>query len=134
MIQKDLTFFLIDDDEDEHELFQIALEELNPSIKCITSSDCDEAMYQLKKKQVSPDFIFLDLNMPIKGGRECLCELKNDPELNSIPVVIFTTSSDPRVIEETINLGATHFMTKPSKISELSSLINNFLLTQSSKS
>src|SRR5687768_6480192 len=102
MNQESLTFFLIDDDEDEHELFQIALEELNPTIKCITASDCDEAINQLRKKAVDPDYIFLDLNMPIKGGRECLCEIKNDPHLNDIPVIIFTTSSDPRVIEETM--------------------------------
>ena len=122
-----LTFFLIDDDEDDHELFQIALEAAEPSVNCVTAVNGQQGLTMLRNKAVEPDFIFLDLNMPLMGGKECLAELKKDKHLSQIPVVIFSTSSDPRDREETSLLGAIDFMTKPSKIYELTAVLKDFL-------
>lgn len=66
-----------------------------------------------------PDFIFLDLNMPKMYGRTCLAELRKDVRLATIPVIIFTTSSDPKDINEIRKLGASYFLTKPYNLQKL---------------
>lgn len=60
-----------------------------------------------------PSLILLDLNMPIKSGREALQEIKADPELRSIPVIILTTSQAEEEILRAYDLGASSFITKP---------------------
>jgi len=60
-----------------------------------------------------PGLILLDLNMPRKDGREALREIKNDPALRSIPVVILTTSREEEDILRTYDLGANSFISKP---------------------
>jgi CheY-like chemotaxis protein len=60
-----------------------------------------------------PDLILLDLNMPRKDGRESLAEIKSDPTLRSIPVVVLTTSSAEEDILQTYNLGGAGFIIKP---------------------
>jgi CheY-like chemotaxis protein len=65
-----------------------------------------------------PDLILLDLNMPRKDGREALREIKSNPSLQSIPVVILTTSSEKRDIEFSKKAGADSFITKPGTFSE----------------
>ncbi len=87
----------------------------------------------LEAKAVTPDFIFLDLNMPEMGGRDCLVELKQNKHTQSIPVIIYTTSSEQEDIIETKEMGALDFITKPSKVSELTELISNFLINQLQK-
>lgn len=60
-----------------------------------------------------PDLILLDLNLPRKGGREVLAEIKSDPELKSIPVVVFTTSASPMDVNEAYELHANCYVIKP---------------------
>jgi len=127
---KNATFFLIDDDEDDRELFQLALQETNAGVNYVSAQSGYEALEMLEKGEVVPDYIFLDLNMPQMSGRECLAELKQKINSAAIPVIIFSTSSDPRDIEDTKKLGAADFITKPSKISELTHLLNNFIINQ----
>jgi CheY-like chemotaxis protein len=121
------VYLLVDDDEDDHELFTIALEEADPAIRCISAFNGQQALEMLGEGAVLPDFIFLDLNMPLMGGKECLAHLKADPRFSGIPVVIFSTSSDQQDRAETAALGAVDFITKPAKISELTELLNNFI-------
>jgi len=127
---KTISFFLVDDDEDDQELFQLALEEADPEIQLITANNGHEALEMLEQDRVQPDYIFLDLNMPRMGGKECLIALKDNPLLAGIPVVIFSTSSDPLDRSETERLGAIDFMTKPSRISELTQLLAKFIEEQ----
>ena len=86
-----------------------------------------EAMDKLNQ-DFKPDFIFLDLNMPRMNGRQCLTELKKQPGLCNIPVVIYTTSSENRDREETLALGAAAFITKPSGIEELIQSLQNVFI------
>ena len=131
-MQKTITFFLIDDDEDDHEFFIIALEDADKDVVSVTAKNGREALDMLNSGQVNPDYIFLDLNMPQIGGLECLTELKKSPGLSHIPVIIFSTSSDPKDKESTLSLGAIDFITKPSKLSELTALLNAFMVNQHS--
>jgi CheY-like chemotaxis protein len=113
------TIFLVDDDLDDQEIFALALDEINPKFTCVSAKNGLEAMEKLKERTFRPDFIFLDLNMPRMNGIQCLVEIKKDPELRDVPVVIYTTSSESRHKEETLGLGATAFMTKPPGIEDL---------------
>jgi CheY-like chemotaxis protein len=122
------TFFIVDDDIDDQELFIEAVNEVDKSINCFSASDCEEALNLLKSGTVElPDMIFLDLNMPRLNGKQCLTELKRQANLKHIPVIIYSTSSEKRDIEETSRLGAAHFLTKPNKFEELCSALSYVL-------
>ena len=117
---KTRTFFIVDDDIDDQDLFIEAVSEVDKSIRCMSASNCEEALDLLKNKKIGmPDMIFLDLNMPRLNGKQCLAELKKEAHLAHIPVIIYSTSSEKRDIEETSRLGAAHFLTKPNKFEEL---------------
>lgn len=124
---KEIKILLIDDDEDDRDFFQFALEDIDKDIEYASAESGYEALEMLPQSAL-PDYIFLDLNMPAMSGRECLIELKKNPSFSHIPVIIFSTSSDPHDKEETKQLGAIDFITKPSKTSDLINALNNFLL------
>ena len=108
------TLLIIDDDADDRDLFCEAVAEIDSTAQCTTASDGEDALTKLRTNpDLFPDFIFLDLNMPRMDGRICLAELKKDLNLKDIPVIIFTTSSSQKDIDDTHDLGATYFITKP---------------------
>lgn len=113
------TCLLVDDDEDDKEIFSLALTEANPSVECFIASDGIEALSMLKDKNFIPDYIFLDLNMPLMSGKECLVEIRKQPHLRDTPVIIFTTSASQKDILDTKAMGASAFITKPPLISTL---------------
>jgi len=129
-LKKHITFLLIDDDADDRELFEIALNELDADIRFIGSSSCCDALDVMRDGTIKPDYIFLDLNMPQMSGRECLSELKKSIALSHIPVIIFSTSSDPQDKKDTLEMGAVDFITKPSRTSELVNILNNIIISQ----
>ncbi len=121
---KPITLFLADDDSDDAFLFGEVLEEINPAIVLITATNGEEALQKLTTNGYpQPDIIFLDLNMPRMDGKECLAALKEDENLKHIPVIMYTTSSQSRDIEETIQRGALCFITKPSSVKELRDIL-----------
>ncbi len=109
---------LIDDDLDDQLYFQDAVNEINPSITCEIANNGKDALRQIETPP-PPDFIFLDLNMPVMNGFECLSSLKKKERYQNIPVVIFTTSKNADDIKRTRELGASYFFTKPSDFSTL---------------
>ena len=121
------TCFLIDDDEDDRDIFELALQQLGQNYKCVTSKSWSDALEILKKDDVNPDCIFLDLNMPLVSGRECLIQIRKLAKFRQTPVVIYTTSSEQKDKEDVMQLGATSFVTKPNKISVLSNILKEVL-------
>jgi CheY-like chemotaxis protein len=118
------TCFLIDDDADDHEIFILALMDIDKSIQCITANDGEVALNKIREdEQFVPDYIFMDLNMPRMNGRQCLAEISKIPRLQNVPVFIYSTSSSPRDVIETRNLGAAGFISKPSTIDELTKML-----------
>jgi CheY-like chemotaxis protein len=123
-MRNSLTFLLADDDLDDASLFQDALMEVDNSIGFQYAKDGQETLNILKEGNSSlPDIIFLDLNMPRMDGKECLKQLKQDTELSRIPVIMYTTSSQAKDIEETMMSGALCFITKPSSMNELKKIL-----------
>jgi CheY-like chemotaxis protein len=125
MTSRSLTFFLVDDDVDDASLFQETLSNVNSGIRFAHAADGQEALDQLLSKSISPDLIFLDLNMPRMDGKQCLALIKQEDELKDIPVIMYTTSSQSQDIEETMLNGAVCFITKPSSIRELESILSS---------
>jgi len=125
-----LHCLLIDDDQDDQEIFTLALEESGLNMQCITCNNTSEALQKLiNPGDFLPDYIFLDLNMPRINGIQFLTEIKKISRLQHIPVVIYSTSSHPKDKEATQKLGAAAFITKPSGIKELSVLLKDFFQT-----
>jgi CheY-like chemotaxis protein len=123
-MRNSLTFLLVDDDADDASLFQDALMEVDDSVQFEYAKDGQETLDILRENKISlPDVIFLDLNMPRMDGKECLKLLKEHKELSRIPVIMYTTSSQAKDIEETIMGGALCFITKPSSMKELKRIL-----------
>src|SRR5688572_21592907 len=107
-----MTILYADDDQDDRELLSEALHEIDPAISCIVANDGKEALHLLHVQPALPDYIFLDVNMPVMDGIKCLIELKKDTRLRDIPVVIYSTTTNHQEIGDLYKLGACYFMSK----------------------
>lgn len=126
-MKKPQLIMIVDDDEDDVELFCDALKDVNDTIKCIGVPNGEEALNRLNRENELPDYIFLDLNMPRLNGKQCLKRLKLSSKLRGIPVVIYSTSKLKEDVEETRQLGAIHFLTKPNRVTDLRKAIASIL-------
>lgn len=133
MLQNRLLF-LVDDDMDDHEIFKSALAKVDEDIELITATNGYEALNMLSAANILPDYIFVDLNMPRMGGLQFLKEIKKIDKLKNIPVIIYTTSSNPMDVARTKESGAVSFITKPSRFAELCSLLRSLISDQSTTS
>ena len=122
------SLLLIDDDEDDQHIFMTAATEVSGKVHCVGFQDAREALKKLTDREVSPDVIFLDLNMPIMNGEQFLTEIKKHDELKHIPVIIFSTSSNQKTIRTLEQMGATSFITKPSLYDELVDILKPLLI------
>jgi len=122
---------IVDDDEDDRDLFCDAVNMVDPSIKCIMARNGEEALDGLKNRAFHrPDIIFLDLNMPRLNGMQCLTALKRDQLLAHIPIVIYTTSKLNEDKKAAMEAGASGFVTKPTSLTELCEMICGVLINQ----
>ena len=122
------TFFIIDDDPDDQELFIEALQGIDEFCKCITAFDGEEALQKLINNTLHlPDFIFLDLNMPKMNGKQFLAEVKKNSRISTIPIIIYSTSAEKRDIQETTQLGAVFFLQKPNRFEDLSRALRDII-------
>jgi CheY-like chemotaxis protein len=122
-----MNIFYADDDEDDREIFCIAIEQINPAIKVTFSRDGQEALRLLTSQSTPPDFIFLDVNMPRMNGAECLVKLKSDSRLKNIPVIMYSTTSDSSEINKLMLLGAEDFVIKVASFEKLRESIHRVL-------
>lgn len=111
--QSSLPILLVDDNDDDVEASMRAFKRTNLRNPIVRAATGAEALAMLRDGKVSPGLILLDLNMPGLDGRRVLAILKGDVELRKIPVVVLTTSSDERDIEECYQLGANTYIQKP---------------------
>ena len=120
-----IHIILADDDEDDRLFFTDAFDELKITTKVQTCNDGVELMEYLNKDDsVLPNVLFLDLNMPMKNGIECLHEIKADKRFDDIIIAIYSTSSSEEHIEETFICGANIYIKKPSDFSELKRVLS----------
>ena len=119
---------MIDDDFEDQEIFSDVLRDIDPGIQCILYSEAAEALEVLRQGDCSPDWIFVDLNMPVMNGFEFLEEVKKTSLLRNIPVVIYTTSNENSQKAKARELGASSFITKPSDLTLLKSRLLDLLM------
>lgn len=122
------NLLLLDDDEDDQELFIEAVREISSDIKVTVLPDAATALEKLSNKSVIADVIFSDLNMPRMTGQQFLLEIKKRPELKDIPVIIFSTSSHTHTMQLVKDFGAHEFITKPGLFNELVTTLRRLLV------
>jgi CheY-like chemotaxis protein len=119
-------FLLADDDRDDAELFGEALTVIDPPVSFHHVADGQAVFkYLASGANPKPDVIFLDLNMPEMSGWQCLAKLKNDIYLKDIPVIMYSTSTNPRDKEIAVELGALGFVTKPNDFKHLTHVLES---------
>lgn len=114
-----IVILMADDDDDDYLLTKKALKEsklLNTLVRVCDGEELLDYLFargDYKEGTQRPGVILLDLNMPRKDGREALKEIKADPNLRDIPIVIFTTSKAEEDVYRSYQLGSNSFITKP---------------------
>lgn len=117
---------LADDDEDDRLFFTDAFDELKINTVVNTVNNGKELIHFLDHPEtVLPNIIFLDLNMPILNGIECLKEIKKNEKYKDIAVAIYSTSSSEEDVENTFVLGANIYIKKPSNFNDLKKILSD---------
>jgi CheY-like chemotaxis protein len=122
------NIYLADDDDDDRSMFVEALQEVDSTVILTQAEDGKQLLEILHSDpDPLPEVIFLDINMPKVDGFECLEQIKQDTNLNKLPIVMLSTSSDPGTIDKALELGASVYAVKPSSFEGLKTLIKNAL-------
>jgi CheY-like chemotaxis protein len=112
--------FLVDDDADDQVFFSIAWKKVDQSVLCQFADDGISALKRINNNfSFIPDVIFIDINMPIMNGIRLLKEIKKIERLRHVPVYMYSTASEQRIVDECIQLGATGFLQKQADIKDL---------------
>jgi CheY-like chemotaxis protein len=114
---------LADDDKDDTEMFCEALEEINENFLCHCAGNGSEAWKILNEITEKPELVFLDLNMPVMNGWDCLKLIKRNNLYQDIPVIMISTSSHKNDIEKASKLGAICYLVKPNNFNDLKQLL-----------
>lgn len=122
-----MTILYADDDVEDRMLFLEAFSKLEPTVSCITVCNGKQLLQRIREAHRLPDLVFLDINMPVMDGRECLIEMKRDQRLRTIPVVIYSTTSNKREVEALLGLGAISFIKKAISFSQLCADLTRFI-------
>lgn len=117
-----INILIADDDKDDVRLITEALQDIMPSCNCIQTKDGIATLHFIKTN-VHPDLVFLDLNMPLKNGINCLKEIYNEKLLPDTPIVIYSTSKDVSDTDESYKYGAKFYIVKPASFTELKRII-----------
>ncbi|MBL0742691.1 response regulator [Chryseolinea lacunae] len=108
------TILLVEDDRDDQELFIDALTDIKDTILFDVVHNGRQAIERLQRALTLPSVIFMDINMPVMNGIECLSEIAKDPAINGVPVIMLSSSVAHR--EQVRGLGAVAFIEKTSSL------------------
>ncbi len=131
-----MTILFIDDDPDDIELFCEAVDYLNASeffyrkyerMRCLTSPNCSAALALLKQLDELPKYIFMDINMPVMDGRECLQALKSNPVFSAVSVIMLSTTLREKDVQEFQAMGAIDCIVKPSGFNALVKVLAKYV-------
>ena len=124
--KKSTHILFSDDDTDDALLFTQAADLLTSPILLSFAEDGEQLMRYLAKEML-PDMIFLDLNMPVKNGFECLQEIRDDKKLDWLPVIVYTTSDSQSDIDACYNLRANLYVVKPTSFESIIKTLKKIL-------
>ncbi|MFZ0634179.1 MAG: response regulator [Candidatus Acidiferrales bacterium] len=125
-----VDILLVEDNVGDVRLTREVLKDSKVHNNLIVASNGEEALACLRKQgkyrdTARPDLILLDLNLPVKDGREVLAQIKGDADLKRIPVVILTTSKAEEDILKTYNLHANCYITKPVDLEQFCTVVKS---------
>ncbi len=128
-----MKILIADDDADDRTLAALAFKEVAPEHELEFVTDGQELLDYLRgcavNKQLLPDLILLDLNMPKKDGRIALKELKSDATIRHLDVIIFSTSASAADKDYTLKMGARNYLVKPSDFTTLIRIFKDLIST-----
>lgn len=128
MAKEPIYILLADDDEDDRDFFRDALDELKINTIVTFVNDGTQLMNYLEQPGIHlPHLIFLDLNMPLKSGMDCLREIRANERLKHLSVAIYSTSASDEHIEETFVRGANVYIRKPNDFATLKKVLNDVI-------
>ncbi len=125
--KKSTHILFSDDDTDDALLFTQAADLLTSPI-LLSFAENGEQLMRYLEKEVLPDMIFLDLNMPVKNGIECLKEIRSDKKLDWLPIIVYTTSDSPGDIEACFELRANLYVVKPTSFENIIKTLKKILV------
>jgi CheY-like chemotaxis protein len=112
------NIIIVDDDQDDLELFELALKETCPGYMLHTLSKAESFISFIEEIE-NPQLVILDLNMPVFDGRDCLRWIRSHSRLKQVPVIVLSTSASQRDIEDCMASGANQYIVKPYSYSDL---------------
>jgi CheY-like chemotaxis protein len=124
-LKYNMVILYVDDDADDLQLFGEAVRQLDASITFVSARSAEDALDFLSG-EIFPDVVFMDINMPVMNGLMCLAAIRSNPVLEHLPVVMISTSSSDREIDQSKSLGA-DFIIKPNSFQELINVIAKWL-------
>lgn len=119
---------LADDDQDDTFLFREALEQIPLETDLSIAENGVELLQILKDADNKPDIIFLDMNMPVKNGLECLEEIRSTARFERVPIVVLSTSVSQHLWESAYRNGANLYIQKPNSFNSLIHVLKKCLL------
>lgn len=120
---KPINIFIADDDEDDIMLFKDAIKKANVDSIITTFKNGKELYNHVRNNTLMPDIIFLDINMPIMNGIECLKAIRETQYFHNVPVIMYSTSYHPDHINEAFNCFANLYVAKPNTLPEQVSML-----------
>lgn len=117
-----MSILYVDDDIEDIEIFQDAVNSVDPTIQYLSAQSGKELFEILEKLTALPDHVILDINMPGMDGRLCLQEIRKQGKYNGINVIVYSTNSFPKDIEHIQSLGAT-FIRKANSFNDLCGIV-----------
>ena len=123
------TIFLVDDDDDDRFFIREALEKIVTQIKVLEFANGPDFLHKIMQAGVdlSASLVLLDINMPMMSGLEVISKLKSYQKFEDLSILVVSTATHPKVIEDSIAAGASGYFVKPSSPSGLHQLANDVM-------
>ncbi|WP_247233416.1 response regulator [Telluribacter sp. SYSU D00476] len=126
------TSLIIDHEEEDQRFLTIAMVQVDAYVDCVAVPSGTAALEKLRNDPgFTPDYIFLNLNLPGRDARQTLVELRRIERLRQVPVIVMSATEDEEDVKEGLGLGATVFMVKPDTISKWIQLLSKILYSTS---
>ncbi len=113
------VFLVVEDDEDDRDLLQLAYQEGEYNCELIFAEDGHQAIELLQRLSIQPSIVLLDINMPRMGGLALLQKLKSSSSWKKMPVVMLSTTDHNETISQAYSMGANSYIVKPSNFHDL---------------
>lgn len=124
---EEIIIHYIDDDDDDRLLFLEAISHINSPVLLNLYEKHEDLFEALKKANHEKEIVVLDINMPRKDGITILKEIKENDNLQKLPVVMYSTGKTPKIIKECLEGGANLYIIKPTSFTELTKIVKEII-------